>query len=343
MRIAFLLCSEVVGGHEYQALELYKDLSQKYDVTLFVNSAIDTKRIYIEKYTTSFIKKDIFKQGNFFKQFWMALRKRTYFNDLFNDYDAIIVSAGTIEASIGIGFSVKRKPLYVYVPTYIDRSIIWKNWIGVIYNQIQRLFYLPFKKIITINRIQAYMFTKFRPTVIVPNRIKYINVPKRHTGIRRLYYVGRLEPSKGIIQLIKWLDVEDNPFPQLILVGDGSLRNEIERISKNTKYLRISLIGWCEIEQQEALLSGDDIYITNSDFEGEPLAIKEAHNRGSIVVAKNIVGHRGCTYKRNRFNNQSELLALLKKANNDGLERFINYSPDEVEDSRTRGVDNLFL
>jgi glycosyltransferase involved in cell wall biosynthesis len=160
---------------------------------------------------------------------------------------------------------------------------------------------------------------------------------------KRLYFVGRFDKNKRIAELIEWLDSPDNNITEFIIIGDGSEKEKLGKIANYLKYVKIIFTGWLDKIEQEKLLSNNDIFISNSAFEGEPLVIREANERGSIVIARNILGHRGCTYKSNRFNNQSELLKLISLANEGKLRRFRNRSIEEINRKREDAVKKVFI
>ncbi len=345
-KVAVVIYSQIVGGHEFQALELIKDISKKNEVDVFVDSSFNLERSEFMKLTNKIELLDLVRQGNFLKQLWHSTILKKSIRQKFESYDLIIVSGGSIEATIALGYALKGLNIFAYVPSFVDRSQLWKKKLGNLYNVLNYIFCRPFKKLITINRIQARLFSPYKKAVVLPNRIydgykdEIISDCSKEPS---LYYVGRLEKMKGIVELIKYLDCPENPFPKLNIVGDGSLLNEIKVLADNCKYLKIELLGWKSKEEQERMFSKNDIYVTMSYMEGEPLAIREANQRGSIVIASNIDGHRGCVPKRNRFSTKEELIEKLNLAKKGRLKRSRNYTSDEVEAIRERAIQEICL
>lgn len=343
-KVAIILSSKTFGGHEFQSIELFKEVCKYFDATLFVNYSLDVSLFKDEH--LHYVKPELplFESGNFLCQFYYSVKYGKKIRELFNEYTHIIVCAGTAEAGISLGYILKNKKPFLYVPMYIDRIILWGK-IGYLYNLLTGIFVYPYKKIITINRIQGKLFSKYKPIVVVPNRIfdEQGLIQTKSSTNRRLYFVGRIEVIKGLSVLINWLDTPQNPFKEFVIVGDGSEKAFLEKYVTQLKYLRVTFKGWLSYSEQEKEFSSRDIYITNSSFEGEPLAIREANRRGSIVIARDIVGHKGCTHRKNRFRNKQELLHCLSLANTNELKVFKNQSMQEIDALREKTIRQLFL
>lgn len=343
-KVAVILSSKIFGGHEFQSIELFKEVCKYFDATLFVNHSLDVS-LFKDKHL-HYVKPELplFKSGKFFCQFYYSVKYGKRIRELFNEYTHIIVCAGTVEAGISLGYILRKKEPFLYVPMYIDRIILWGR-IGCLYNLLTGIFVYPYKKIITINRIQGKLFSKYKPIVVVLNRLfeEHGLTCTTNSIKRRLYFVGRIETVKGLHALINWLDTPQNPFQHFVIVGDGSEKKALEKYASQLKYLQVTFKGWLSYSDQEKEFSSSDIYITNSSFEGEPLAIREANRRGSVVIAKDIVGHKGCTHRKNRFRNKQELLHCLSLANANKLKVFENQSIQEIDVLREKAVRQLFL
>ena len=347
-KIAFFISSEIIGGHEFQARELILDVSEYHETTVFLDTkehlslfeemdvriVIPTKKFFVAKGT--FIFQYIYGLLNLF-----LLRKMT------RKFNHIIVCAGSIEAGISLGWALFGENTFLYVPTFIDRKVLWGG-IGCLYNSLFGIFVLPYKKIITINKYQAAKFAQYKNTVFLPNRTFlpctlpntkcFCEKPKR-----KLYFVGRFDKHKKIIELIEWLDYSANKFETLVLVGDGPDRKKIEMKIKKIKHIKVIVMGWLDREKQEKLFDENDVFVSNSAFEGEPLVILEANERGSVVIARDILGHRGCTHIANRFDDKVKLMKLLELAYQKKLVKFKNRPIEEVNQRRRSVVREIFL
>ncbi|RWU05463.1 glycosyltransferase [Pedobacter chitinilyticus] len=345
-KVVFFFCSDVIGGHEFQSIQLAKLMGNYRQISFCFNNNEQMemfKKIWSATEHVDFVvaRKPFFKKGNFILQLFYGVKNYFYQRELLNSNDAIIC-AGSLEASISSNIALFGKSKKVYVPAFVDRRVLWGN-IGVLYNILSIAFIFLCKEIITINRIQARFFSKYVRTTIIPNKID-INIAVNHRIIRkkRLYYVGRLEYDKGILELCEWLDNQENPFEELIVVGSGSCYQKLMDFSSSTKHINIILTGWIDNSEQHRLINKEDVLVFNSLYEGEPLVIREANARGNITIVRDIIGVRACTQKSNRYKDRDELLSLLKKAWNGHLNVCANPSEKLIDDLRRNGAEKLF-
>lgn len=97
--------------------------------------------------------------------------------------------------------------------------------------------------------------------------------------------VGRLDAQKGYDVLIR--AVSTLPSVQLVLVGDGPERGELERLATELGMReRLHLPGWTD--SARAHLASFDVFALPSRYEGFPLSILEAMSSGLPVVATDV-------------------------------------------------------
>lgn len=78
---------------------------------------------------------------------------------------------------------------------------------------------------------------------------------------------------------------------KLIIIGDGPLMNECRRLSEDLKITdKVNFLGELPNELAKELMSGFDIFVLPSRFEGLPLTIIEAMFAGLPVVASSVGG-----------------------------------------------------
>lgn len=105
--------------------------------------------------------------------------------------------------------------------------------------------------------------------------------------------VGRLEPEKDHHTLLRAFQalVAHRPAVRLLIVGDGSLRGELEsqcralRLERNVTFLGAR----SDIPQ---VLAAIDVFVLSSIQEGVPLSVVEAMGAGRPVIATDIGGLR---------------------------------------------------
>ncbi|ADY53773.1 glycosyl transferase group 1 [Pseudopedobacter saltans DSM 12145] len=345
-KVVFFFCSDTIGGHEFQSLELAKLVSNYRQIILCFNNL---KQLELFKdmqhefnnFEYLVTRRPFFNNGNFIKQFFYGISNFKFQRKLLRNNEAIICS-GTLVAGISSGIALIGKKKILYIPAFIDRRVIWGK-IGGLYNALSILFILLYKRIITINRIQAVFFSRFAKTYIIPNIISLSAIGNNNTSnTRKLFFIGRLEKDKGIVELCKILDVIDNPFKEFIIIGEGACFEELKRKSRNTRYITITLTGWLNRNDQNSIIAKDDVLIFNSKFEGEPLVIREANARGNIVIASDIIGVRSCTLKSNRYRNSVELISLVNKAWDNKLKICKNPSEIFINKMRKDEAKRLF-
>ena len=312
--IAMVIAADVIGGHEFQARALADDLVRLCRVTIYLNReehlpVFESAAAQIEIHAGLFLTK-----GWLGKQVFRGVRRRRRIRRLLEHHDYVIVCGGTVEAGVCTSLALARpRKSILYLPSFYDRTVKWNKPIGCAYNLLLGWFGIFYKCIITINHIQARLIGGFlhRPTLIVPNLVKIL--PKSAANYPpRILCIGRLDRQKRIPELLRWLDFAENPFPEIVVIGDGPDKTAVLHLSASLQHIRVNLVGWKSPLEQDDLIGARDILILNSLIEGEPLVIREAHARGIAVLARNIVGIRGVTKKANRFNDQAELRQALQ-------------------------------
>lgn len=106
-----------------------------------------------------------------------------------------------------------------------------------------------------------------------------------------LLHVGTFAPQKNHLLLIEAfaLAVKEYPMMQLWLVGDGPLRPDIEKLTKE-KGLEGKVLFLGLRDDIPKLLSNSDIFLLPSAWEGVPLTVLEAMAAGKPVIATAVGG-----------------------------------------------------
>ena len=110
---------------------------------------------------------------------------------------------------------------------------------------------------------------------------------------QRLVCVGRLSEQKGqflLVEAAKMLHDAGMNF-ELVLVGDGELRGEIEQLVQAAGLKNhVRLIGWQTSQQVRDWLQKSRAFVLPSFAEGLPVSIMEAFAAGRPVVSTYIAG-----------------------------------------------------
>jgi len=311
-KVAFVIASTVIGGHEFQSRALVDDFVRYAEVTVYLNGE-EQLPVFTGADADIHLQPGLFLESGWLgKQVLNGLRRRHNIGALLRGYDHIVVCAGTVEAGICTSVAlVGRRNVTLYLPFFYDRTASWGQ-IGCVYNLLLGSFGFLYKNIITINRIQAKLIRRFmhRATIVIPNRVNDVpQAEKRRRG--RMLYIGRLDRQKRVPELLQWVDFPDNPYCEILVIGEGPERNRIASMVDRMQYVKATLLGWKSAAEQNALIDGNDVLIMNSLIEGEPLVVREAYARGISVITRDIAGFRGITTRRDRYRTKPELRAIL--------------------------------
>ena len=109
----------------------------------------------------------------------------------------------------------------------------------------------------------------------------------------RIVTVGRLEPVKDQLTLLRAFALLQHSDAQLVIVGEGSLKQEIvaeaQRLGISS---RIQIIDFLKRVEVYELLSDSDLFVSTSLTEGMPIAPLESMLCGCPVVLSDIPSHR---------------------------------------------------
>jgi glycosyltransferase involved in cell wall biosynthesis len=343
IRVAILVCSRVVGGHEYQVAALAQSLAAHVSVSVYINQPDHASLFNSSELKVCLKEGQLLRPGTVLIQYLDGWRRRNVIRSLVESYDYVIVSAGAVEAAIAAGVALRGyKPMSMYLPFFYDRVPVW-GWTGHLYNCILARSCRLYDRIITINRIQAYVIRAFSgvSTFVVPNKIREVQRPVEQ-GPPRLVFVGRLDQQKRVDELMHWLDSEANPVRELVLIGDGPLRQQLANQALTLTFLNCSFLGWRGPEEQDRLIRSNDILVLNSLLEGEPLVIREARFRSMKIVARDIIGVRGVTTCSERYTSQDELIDLLLKFSNPNFPKYASPYGSMANESNYKRASSIF-
>lgn len=165
------------------------------------------------------------------------------------------------------------------------------------------------------------------------------SIPNRHPP--KIMMVARFAFPKDHIQLIQALDKLQNLEWEVEFVGDGPLREEVQKYVKQSPVAnRITFLG--DRTDVPERLSAAQIFVLISKLEGLPISIIEAMRSGLPVIASEVGGvgevveneHNGFTIPSGNIDILTERLAKL--INNPSLrEKMGNASRKKYEESFT--------
>lgn len=107
----------------------------------------------------------------------------------------------------------------------------------------------------------------------------------------RLILVGRLSPEKGIGGLLEALAACTGKRPQLVIVGDGPMRGELDRMVERLGLRNhVTFLGRLPERQTLEQIAQSDILVLPSFMEGLPIVLMEAMALGKAVIATRVAG-----------------------------------------------------
>lgn len=335
MALLILVPSSIIGGHEFQSVEFINQI-YKHEKSEISNTFIEcgNKKV-LNEIEFSDVNKDYFEfpQGSLFSLFSQSRFLKKHLEGIVRNkkIHKVMICGGTIESIIFYSYLIKSINKNIktigYVPMVVDKKIL-RPLIGVLQNIILRLACANVDTVITINRIQAYLIKEFynKKSLILPNVVDKLPLVNEDRG-KRLVYCGRLDNiQKNIINLINLLDRHDNPFKDFIIIGGGPEEQLIRSMCSEAKYINIKMLGWLDTKTLHSHLGCNDVLIMNSRWEGEPLVVREFSSCGLPVIARDIPGFRGVTFKKYRYQSQADLIKIL----NDNFYSF-KYKPSLKE------------
>lgn len=135
--------------------------------------------------------------------------------------------------------------------------------------------------------------------LVIPNGVEEKFFFARMTGevprCLKILAVGRLSAQKHVERLIAAMarlkNLGRDDF-ELILVGDGPLRSELEEQARSSGLLdhQVKFLGWKAGEELVHCYREADVFSLASDFEGMPNVILEAMASGLAIVATDAAG-----------------------------------------------------
>ena len=118
---------------------------------------------------------------------------------------------------------------------------------------------------------------------------------------RYILYSGRLVPKKRVDLLIDAFAAvaAERPEWDLLIVGDGQLREELHRRVPDAQRQRVVWIGFLQLSECVTAYHASDVLVLPSDQEPWALVVQEAMAAGLAVIASDAVAPR-TTWSRTR-------------------------------------------
>lgn len=166
-----------------------------------------------------------------------------------------------------------------------QRLSMFREWLRT------RLYRRATQVVAQTSEVSQYLSGRLRREVnVIGSAIRNVSggdrkIKERGENPKVIVTVGRCEREKGWDRLIDAVAALPNAMEwRLILVGDGSLRSDLEtRADEKNVKRRLEWVGWSQ--RVEYHLQRADLFVLPSRYEGYPSALLEAMSLGLPVVA----------------------------------------------------------
>jgi phosphatidylinositol alpha-mannosyltransferase len=137
---------------------------------------------------------------------------------------------------------------------------------------------------------------------VIPNGVdvtKYqraVPIARWMDGTRNLLFVGRHEPRKGLVELLKAYRIlrKTGCDCRLLVVGQGPLSREARRYVATRRLGGVEFLGRVSDEEKAQLFRSTDIYVSPATGgESFGIVLLEAMAAGKPIVASDIHGYKG--------------------------------------------------
>jgi phosphatidylinositol alpha-mannosyltransferase len=140
-------------------------------------------------------------------------------------------------------------------------------------------------RVLFISREASRVLRTPKPHTLLTNGIDledYTTETGKSPDVRFLF-LGRLEPVKGVEDLIRAFPavLDACPRARLLIAGDGTLRPSILSLIREIGSPRIQYLGWRD--PREAL-QNSDVFVLPSTEGGQPVALLEAMASGKLII-----------------------------------------------------------
>lgn len=300
-KILQLRTTEIMGGAETVVIELSKELARKgYDNTIGILNNIYKPNMDLAAAAKHFdIPVEVFPcRGKIDLRAVWAIRR------FVKERDIRIIHAH--------GYKPRFYALLSCFPNHavpVTTCHLWNdyNLRQSLYVRLDKLWLRGFKRVVAVSPAIQGEITTAKPGVnrvsVIENGIDTQQYNGHHskTRLRKKYglpqrrqiigSVGRLVHQKGYDMFLKAAQalVRTHPGLLFVIVGDGVLRTELERLASQLHLgEHVCFLG--EKKEIAELLATFDIFVLSSRDEGIPMVLLEAMSAGKPVVATHVGG-----------------------------------------------------
>jgi phosphatidylinositol alpha-mannosyltransferase len=137
---------------------------------------------------------------------------------------------------------------------------------------------------------------------VIPNGVdtgrfrRAVPIARWQDGTRNILFVGRFEPRKGLLDLLKAYRIlrKTGCHCRLLVVGGGPQEREARRYIVTRKLAGVEFLGRVSDEERDALFKTADVYCSPATGrESFGIVLLEAMAAGTAIVCSDIHGYKG--------------------------------------------------
>ena len=137
---------------------------------------------------------------------------------------------------------------------------------------------------------------------VIPNGVdvdrfrRAVPIARWQDGTRNILFVGRFEPRKGLLELLKAFRIlrKTGCECRLLVVGTGPLGKEARRYIATRRLKGVEFLGRVSDEEKTQLFRTADVYVSPATGgESFGIVLLEAMAAGTAIVASDIHGYKG--------------------------------------------------
>jgi phosphatidylinositol alpha-mannosyltransferase len=161
-----------------------------------------------------------------------------------------------------------------------------------------------------VSAVARHFIDRFFPGdyKVIPNGVdigrfeRAVPIARWQDGTKNILFVGRFEPRKGLLHLLKAYRILRKTGCQcrLLVVGGGPQDKEARRYLMTRKLGGVEFLGRVSDEERDALFKTADVYCSPATGrESFGIVLLEAMAAGTAIVCSDIHGYKGVV-RRNR-------------------------------------------
>lgn len=291
---------DAYGGGEVYQLQLAKELKE-YNISPIIVTSSKKLLVEAEKHNVSAIEAPYNKRQNWSGKkiilmplYWRWQRRlRKWYKQLFLEHTGATIDVQSRDDWIAATVAAKRLQLKVIWTDHAD----FRNWVlnnvdiwykNFIAKKVLKCAKYAYKIIFVSNYDYSY-FRSLKSTKHIENTTVLYNgvkdaFKKMPAAKQKLYYIGRIEASKGINELLEAFVRVKKRFKNITLdlYGDDS------KFRQPTKIDGVTFHG--QVDDNINAVSDYDIFVLPSYMEGLSLSMLEASMMGKAIIATGVGG-----------------------------------------------------